>query len=129
MKMENELVIDLDRLTEQKASTICERETNPHTVMGVVLRDDNGDVCIVEQSAVRWLKNKDFFEFMNPHTDRYMDDNMKMMVYLVVNFVNNHGSMLDDLEESIKQVGFSSKEVEQIVDEAINILNRVGEEI
>jgi len=128
--MENKpLTIELDRMTEYKASTICERENNPHIVTGVVLRDADGKACIVEQSAVRWVENKDFFEFMHPHTDRYMDDNMKMMTYLVVNFINNHGYMLDELEESIKQVGFSDLELEQIMDEAVNIINRVEEEI
>lgn len=126
---EGELLIKhaLDRLTELKASQICENENNPHTLTGVVLRDKNADACVVEQSAVRWIRGKDYYEFMHPHTDRYMDNNMKLMTYLVVNFINNHGTIIKDLEESIKQVGFSELELEQIIDEAISIINRVDE--
>jgi len=121
------LDINLDRLTEHKAADICER--NDYEVMGVVLRKKNGDACIVEQSAVRWIDNKDFWEIMHPHTDRYMDNNMKMMTYLVVNFANEYGDIPVALELAIKATGFSRKEVDDIVNEAADILKRAGEEI
>jgi len=126
---EVELKLALDRLTELKAAEICEKESNPHTVTGVVLRDKKADVCIVEQSAVRWIQGKDYFEFMHPHTDRHMDDNMKLMTYLVVNFINEYGCMLTELETAIETVGFSKIEVEQIVEEANDIINRVADPI
>ncbi len=61
---DKKLKINLDRLTESKAAGIC--ESNNYKVKGVVMRHPDGDVCVVELSAVRWLEKNDWWDIMHP---------------------------------------------------------------
>ncbi len=69
---DKKLKIDLDRLTEYKAASIC--ESNDYEVKGVVMRDKDGRVCVVELSAVRWIEKDYWWDIMHPgiRTDEEM---------------------------------------------------------
>ncbi len=51
-------------LTHRKAKGII--KDNGYHVTGFVLSRPDGDKCIVDMSAVRWLTGKEFFEMMHP---------------------------------------------------------------
>lgn len=51
-------------LTHRKAKGII--KDNGYHVTGFVLSRPDGDKCIVDMSAVRWLSGKEFFEIMHP---------------------------------------------------------------
>jgi len=51
-------------LTHRKAKGII--KDNGYHVTGFVLSRPDGDKCIVDMSAVRWLTDKEFFEIMHP---------------------------------------------------------------
>ena len=51
-------------LTHRKAKGII--KDRGYNVTGFVLTRKDGDKCIVDMSAVRWLTDKEFFEMMHP---------------------------------------------------------------
>ena len=53
-----------DRLTADKAAHICERDGYRPT--GVVLQNENGERCIVELGAVRWISKDEMWKLMHP---------------------------------------------------------------
>lgn len=53
-----------DKLTALKAAEICAMRGFKPT--GVVLQNEKGDRCIVELSAVRWLKKDEMWGLMHP---------------------------------------------------------------
>ncbi len=55
---------DVIHLTSSKASHICERDG--YNVTGFVLTNDKGDKCVVDMSAVRWLKQEEHWRVMHP---------------------------------------------------------------
>lgn len=57
--------IQLDMLTESKASFIFGK--GDHTYTGVVLRDKDGNMVIVEQAAVRRVDKEKAWELMHPN--------------------------------------------------------------
>lgn len=57
--------IGCDRLTALKAAQI--RNTGDYKISGVILRNDRGDSCHVEFSAVRWLNRDQMWNLM--HSD------------------------------------------------------------
>lgn len=69
--MNMEISEHFDRLTAEKAKSIIERGL--YKPCGIVLCSDDGDVCIVDRSAVRWLKAADDWTLMHPSFEEQCD--------------------------------------------------------
>jgi hypothetical protein len=54
----------VDHLTRRKTKDICER--HHYKVTGFTLTNINGEKCVVDMSAVRWLTNSEFWDLMHP---------------------------------------------------------------
>lgn len=52
------------QLTHNKTKHIIARDR--FSVTGFVLTKENGDKCIVDMSAVRWMSRDEFFTMMHP---------------------------------------------------------------
>lgn len=54
-----------NKLTAAKSAELL--EGGNYSVTGFVLTDNNGDVCIIDKSAVRWLDKRDLFSMMQEY--------------------------------------------------------------
>lgn len=52
-------------LTAKKTAELL--ESKKYVVTGFVITDVNGDIGIVDKSAVRWLDKRDFFSMMHEY--------------------------------------------------------------
>jgi hypothetical protein len=67
-----------DHLCESKARDIAGRG---YSHVGYVLRDANGDYCIINGSAVRWLNKHECWKLMHPDAADHSADAGKMVPF------------------------------------------------
>lgn len=61
----NRVTVEFCNLTERKAAHIIERDGYKAT--GYVMMNEQGEVCIVNKSAVRWLSKDAYWALMFPN--------------------------------------------------------------
>lgn len=65
------LKLNMDRLTIAKATEICDTKNFEGT--GFIMRNRDGDTCLVEKGAVRWLSKETFWDIMHPGIGTELD--------------------------------------------------------